>query len=102
MASRLDLQDELEELIGNDHVYFQPPESIKLQFPCIIYNLDSGDTQFAMDLPYTFTRRYELMFITKDPDSELIDKIAKTFPMIRFERFYASDNTNHYIYKLYY
>jgi hypothetical protein len=102
MGSRLDLQDKLIELIGNNHVYFQPPESVKLQFPCIIYNLDSGDTQFAMDLPYTFTRRYEIMFITKDPDSELIDKIAKAFPMIRFDRSYCTDNLNHYTYKLYY
>ena len=29
MGSRLDLQTELEGLLGNRHVYFQPPESKK-------------------------------------------------------------------------
>lgn len=101
MGSRYDLHDKLKELIGNDHVYFQPSESVKLVFPCIVYNLDTGDTQYAADMPYTFTRRYQLMYISKNPDSELIDKIAKSLPSIRFDRFYASDNINHYIYKLY-
>ena len=102
MASRSDLNTKLKELIGNDHVYFQPPENIKLQYPCIIYNIDTGDTQYSDDMPYTFKRRYQLMFITKDPDNVLIDKIALSFPQIRFDRSYCSDNLNHYIYKLYY
>lgn len=101
MASRHDLHDKLKELMGNDHVYFQPPETLKLQFPCIIYQLDTGDTQFSDDMPYYFTRRYQLTLVTKDPDSELIDKIATSLPSIRLDRFFTAENMNHYIYKLY-
>lgn len=101
MASRSDLNTKLKELLGNDHVYFQPPESVKLQYPCIVYRLDTGDTQYAADMPYTFARRYNLTFISKNPDSELIDKIAMSLPSIRLDRYFPSDNLNHYVYKLY-
>ena len=39
MENRLDLHEELCELLGSRHVYFQPPESIKLIYPCIVYSM---------------------------------------------------------------
>lgn len=102
MDRRNYLHLKLKELIGNDHVYFQPPENIKLKYPCFIYNLSSGLTTHADDKPYLFRRRYELMFITKNPDNELIDKIAFSFPTIEFDRWYTSDNLNHYVYHFYF
>ena len=102
MSRRLELHSELEKLLGSKNVYFQPPESFKLHYPCFRYNVDTGDTQYANDMPYIFQRRYQLMYITKDPDDELVDKIAMAFPTIRFDRTYTSDNLNHYVYNLYY
>ena len=43
MASRHELHDELKELLGTNRCYFQPPESIKLEYPCIIYKRDPSD-----------------------------------------------------------
>ena len=40
MASRLDLQTFLEELLESKNVYFQPPESVKMKYPAIVYALD--------------------------------------------------------------
>ena len=37
MDSRPNLQAKLEEILGNKNVYFQPPESLKLNFPAIVY-----------------------------------------------------------------
>lgn len=37
MASRLDLQTFLEELLESKNVYFQPPESVKMKYPAIVY-----------------------------------------------------------------
>ena len=37
---RLILHDELITLLGSSNVYFQPPTSIKMNYPCIIYKLD--------------------------------------------------------------
>lgn len=40
MASRLNLQTFLEEILESRNVYFQPPESVKMKYPAIVYALD--------------------------------------------------------------
>lgn len=102
MASRLKLQDELEELLGSTNVYFQPPASLKMQYDCIRYELDGGVTRHADNKPYTFQRSYSLTHIYRDPDDSLIDQIAMRFPMSRFNRHYSADGLNHDTYTIYY
>lgn len=104
MGSRLDLQALLETLFassGDAFVYFQPPENVKLRYPCIIYSRDSGKTKFANNKPYTHQLRYAVTVIDKNPDSEIREKVAM-LPMCAFERHYTSDNLNHDVYNLYY
>lgn len=106
MANRIDLQQELQSLIGQradgkQNVYFQPPESIKLNYPCIVYTRGTGDTKYAEDRPYKFTNRYILTFITTDPDASLIEKLAMAFKMISHVRYFVSDNLYHSVYELY-
>lgn len=100
--NRLNLQTELENLLGSKNVWFQPPESIKLKYPCIIYERSTGDTQFADNYPYRFTTRYTVTLITKDPDCPLIEKLCTSFPMIKYDRHFTSNNLNHEVYTLYY
>ena len=38
MANRIDLQSLLEELLGSKNVYYQPPESVKMQYDAIRYS----------------------------------------------------------------
>ena len=38
MASRIKLQAKLEELLGSRNVYYQPPETLKIEYPAIIYS----------------------------------------------------------------
>lgn len=83
------------------NVYFQPPESVKLDYPCIIYNRSSGDTQFADNKPYTFMNRYQVMVIDRDPDSEIIKKVA-SLPLCVMDRHYTADNLNHDLFNLYF
>ena len=40
MGTRIELQLKLEEILGSRHVYFQPPASIKMTYPAIVYELD--------------------------------------------------------------
>ena len=96
--SRLDLSRIFHELCPN--VYFQPPESVKLKYPCIIYERRSGDTSFADDLPYTFNWSYTITVIDPNPDSELPEKVAM-LPMCRVDRCFTSDNLNHTTFVLY-
>ena len=101
MATRLDLQTLLEETLGSRNVYFQPPESMKISYPAIVYSLGNMESRHADDVTFTSVRQYSVIFITTDPDSEMIDKLAK-FPYCRFDRHYKSNNLNHYAYTLYF
>lgn len=101
MGRRLELQTLFEDLLGTRNVYFQPPANIKIQYPCIIYHRDTIDTKFADDKPYSHTKRYEVMVIDRDPDSEIPDKVAE-LPMCTHNRFYVADNLNHDVFNIYF
>ena len=102
MASRLTLQTELERILGSSNVYFQPPESVKMNYPAIVYGRSSGDTQFANNRPYIFVQSYDITVIDKNPDSEIAENIVKHFPMSRYDRNFKSDNLNHDVVHTYY
>lgn len=101
MASRLDLQILLEKLLGSRNVYYQPPESIKMNYPAIVYVLDDIENTFADGGVYLSNRRYSLTLIDKNPDSLFIDALMN-LPNCQFSRHYKSDNLNHYVFLLYF
>lgn len=100
--NRLEFDARLREAIGNSNVYFQPPETIKLKYPCIIYELFDINVRHADNRSYMKNDAYNVTIITKDPDYPLIEDILDLFDMARFNRFYTADNLNHYIYTIYY
>lgn len=101
MGDRLDLQTLLETITNSENIYFQPPESKKLVYPCIVYTRSSGLTTFANDVPYKHHIRYNVTVIDKDPDSTIPAKVAD-LPMCAFGRHFTVDNLNHDVYNLFY
>lgn len=101
MGTRLDLQRQFEEILGSTNVYFQPPESIKLKYPCIIYSLADIYTRNADDLHYTMHKIYNVTVISRDPDNDIAESILK-MSKTRFDRRYVADNLYHDILTLYY
>lgn len=101
MASRLDLHELLCNVLGTRNVYFQPPESVKMQYPCIVYKRSAVNTQFADNELYMHKKRYTVTVIDKNPDSEIPDKVA-SIPMCVFDRHFTSDNLNHDVFSIYY
>lgn len=101
MGSRTEFHEILCDVLGSRNVYFQPPESIKMNYPCIVYARSAGDTQFADNHPYIHKVRYEVIVIDKNPDSEIPNKVAY-LPMCLYERHYTADNLNHDVYTIYY
>ena len=81
--------------------YFQPPPSVNMKYPAIVYGLDDIENVFANDGVYLSKRRYSVTVIDKDPDSILIDKVAK-LPTSRFNRHYEKDNLNHDVFEVYF
>ena len=52
MKSWSDLQVVLQEIMGDHKVYYQPPENLKLTYPCIIYETSDILSNFADNNPY--------------------------------------------------
>ena len=100
--SRLALDAELRELLDSRYCYFQPPESLKLHYPCYVYERAGSDVLRADNGVYRKVPRYNLTYITPDPDDPLVDLTEDHFTMCRFDRSFAVDNLNHYNYDLYY
>lgn len=101
MLNRERLQTILEELLGSTNVYYQPPESVKMNYPAIVYSRNDIDNIFADNHPYIQAYSYTIIVIDKDPDSEIVSKVAK-LPMCSFNRHYTADNLNHDVFTLYY
>lgn len=101
MAPRLELQQILESILGTRNVYFQPPPSLQMGYPAIVYKRDSLDTKYANDLPYAHTKRYLITVIDRNPDSAIPDKIRR-LPMSSYDRFYTADGLNHDVFRLFF
>lgn len=100
-SKRIELQTLLEETLGSRNVYFQPPATISMKYPAIVYSLTDMDTVHANNNTYLIEHAYLVTAIDKNPDSELPDKLA-SLPKSRFNRSYTSDNLYHFAFKIYY
>lgn len=101
MGTPAQLQTLLETILGSGNVYFQPPESVKLQYPCIIFSRTSGETLYANDKPYSAKLRYMLKIIDKSADSTILTRIAE-LPMCKYDRHYTASNLHHDIFNIYF
>lgn len=99
--TRSEIQDALEAVDSSLHVYYQPPASVHIKYPAIIFRLENIDQKFADDWTYLKDRAYMVTLICKDPDNPYVDKLVWAFQKIRFDRAYISDNLYHYVYVLY-
>lgn len=97
--SRLQLHELLLTLTPN--VYFQPPASKDMDYPCIVYMRDSADTQFAGNKPYIYVKRYMVTVIDRNPDSDIPDKVA-ALPQCLFNRNYPANGLHHDVFNLYF
>ena len=107
MGQRADLQVLLRGILETvnvafvNNVYFQPPATVTMVYPCIVYRRDYAYTEFANDKPYKYCKRYLVTVIDQNPDSEIPGKIA-ALPMCIFDRFYTANQLNHDVYKLFF
>ena len=106
--SRLELQAMFEAIPGLAHddlldgpaVYYQPPATVLMQYPCIRYSYDGAEKLHADDMGYISRPRYSVVVIDPNPDSEIRDRVAE-LPACRVERPYVADNLYHYSFTIY-
>ena len=101
MPNRVNLQTFLSELIGSRNVYFDPPASVKMNYPAIRYTRKSIQKRTANDTTYRLLKPYELVVIDTHPESVIIDKLL-ALPYCSHDRHYKADNLHHDVFTLYY
>jgi len=98
---RLQLNETLCKILGSRNVYFQPPESIKMKYPAIVYSLSDIENLYANNGVYLSARKYTVTVIDKDPDSLIVGAVAG-LPTCRYDRHYEKDNLNHDVFTLFF
>lgn len=93
-SGRLKLHEELCSILGSRSVYFQPPESLRMQYPAIVYSRSDIANTHANNDVYQQNIKYKVTVIDGKPDSIITEKLS-TFKYAVFERHYTSNNLNH-------
>lgn len=93
MTKRLELDAKFREICKN--VYFQPPETMKMTYPCIVYFKTSVPIGYANNYVYKYNQGYTVTYIDKNPDSEVPFTILKSFQKAKIDSFYKSEGLNH-------
>lgn len=101
MANRLDLHSKLKELLESDEVYYQAPESKKMEYPAIKYSKSSIKSTYANNTAYSMMDRYEIIVMSRTPDHPVIKKLL-SLPYCTYDRHYISDNLNHDVLTIYF
>lgn len=102
MGNRREFQQMLTEVLGNRwKVYSQPPESIKLSYPCAIIHLNDANTIYADNRPYRSKLRFQVTLIHKEIDIPEFFKVLE-IPMSTFDRQFRTDNLYHDVFEIYY
>lgn len=104
---RIELHEKLVDILGTtgkkeSRVYYQPPETVKMKYPAIVYRKDGGRIFHADDRSYMWGQRYTVTVIDADPDSDIASRIVLAFPKCSIDRSFTSDNLNHDVMTLYY
>lgn len=87
--------------LGIENIYFQPPTTLEIKYPCIVYKIDDLVTKAANNRPYSLKTRYQLTLIHANPDNDIKEKLAM-LPLCEFDRSYSADKHMHYIFNLYF
>lgn len=101
MNHRYELHELLCDILGNRNVYFQPPENVRLKYPCIVYERSDIRNRNADNNTYRQTFHYLITVIDPNPDSDIVNSLSKQ-SKVRFNRHFVSDGLNHDVFSIYY
>ena len=97
MAARAELSELLHGLAEN--VYFQPPATVQMKYPCIVYHRKPPSIEHADNRPYRKDSLWQITVIDRSPDSPIAEAI-EGLPGIRPDANFTQDNLHHYVYTL--
>ena len=83
-------------------VYWQKPNSSKITYPCIIYSMDTINTNHADNTAYRNLRLYSITLIGREPDNDDLIEQLLALPYCTFDRRFINDNLYHDVFNLYF
>lgn len=98
---RKELQIILENILGSDQVYFQPPETIKMSYPAIVFSFDGIDNKKANNKQYITHFVFHATFITKMVNSDQVLNALLSLEYCSLGKPYVSDGLYHYPFTIY-
>lgn len=101
MRTRIELQVLLEECLGSRNVYYEPPESVKMKYPAIVYTKSDYYYAHADDTKYSMQKQYQIIVISKTPDDPVIEKLLQ-LPYVSYGRHYNGDGLSHDVLTIYF
>jgi len=99
MGLRLALQKILVDTLGNNNVYFQPPQDFKMKYPCIVYHISKIHSSSADNTVYKTENKYELTIIDDNPDSAIKFDIAQ-LPRCAHDRSFVTSGLYHDVFNI--
>lgn len=100
--SRLELHEILCDILGSRNCYFTPPPGIKMDYPAIVYELSNIQVTYADNIIYKDKKRYSVMVIDEDPDSQIPDRILKNCLYTTSDRVFVTDGLYHFTFTMFF
>lgn len=73
-----------------------------MSYPCFTYSISNTRSFNADNITYRSVRSYDVIHITKDPDTDIINKMLDNFENCSHSRRYVVDNLIHDAFTLFY
>ena len=95
------LADLVEDTFGKVNIYYNPPENIRMTYPCFVINLDDINDIYASNEIWNSIVRYSVTFITRKVQEDIIPLMLSGFhDYVSFNRSFASDGLSHYVFTI--
>ena len=101
ILTRPEIGQKLQTIDPTAHTYFQPPDGKYIEYPCFIYSREIGRSIIADNLRYGHAEGYSVLYITRDPDSEIPLRVLNSFQYCSDGKPYVKDNLYHFPFTIY-
>ena len=87
-----------------DTVYYDPPTSIQMEYPCFRFVMNNTDSRYADNVHYINHKRWAITYITRDVEEidQVIKEVLDKFKYSTHETTYKAENLVHVVFNLYF
>lgn len=99
-----DVRDKLYLVNNTQNVYYDPPDSIRMEYPCFRFESNNYNVTHADNKAYIKKPRWTVTYITRDVEEieTIADQMLDIFQYCNFDTSFRSDNLEHAVFNLYF